>query len=138
MSIAVGDVFRFYCEFPETSKEKMMVLVKTKPNTFFMINSTANAYVLNEYMMTCQVDIPLVGHEQFLMHDSVASCVDKVDTAKIIRESHIVFNRLANHKVGRISDYIIRNITYVLEEKNRTIPKQLKQEIIAALKEQSE
>lgn len=115
-----------------------MVLVKTKPNTFFMINSKANEYMLNDYMMSCQVDVPYAGHEAFLTHDSVANCVDKVNTASVIPESHVVFNRLDHHRVGRVEDYVLRSITYILEERNKTLPRKLKQEIITALKEQSE
>ncbi len=132
MTVFVGDVFRFYCHFPETSKEKMMVLVKKKPYTFFMINSKANAF--NAYTLSCQVDVPYVGHEQFLTHDSSANCVDKVDTVNVIRDSQLAFNRIETHKVGAVESYVLRNIIDVLENTNRTLPNQLKREIIVVLK----
>lgn len=131
MAVKIGDVFRLYCHFPQTSKEKMMILVKTKPYTFFMINS--KDYTLNSYTLSCQVDVPYQGHEQFLTHDSVANCVDKVDTVSVISESQIVFNHLESHKVGCIESYVMRNIVEVLKTRNKTLTNKLKKEIIETL-----
>lgn len=131
MVVKIGDVFRLYCHFPQTSKEKMMILVKTKPYTFFMINS--KDYTLNSYTLSCQVDVPYQGHEQFLTHDSVANCVDKVDTVSVISESQIVFNHLESHKVGCIESYVMRNIVEVLKTRNKTLTNKLKKEIIETL-----
>lgn len=110
-----------------------MVLVKKKPYTFFMINS--RDYALNEYTQSCQVDIPYHGHENFLTHDSVANCVDKVDTVNVITDSQLVFNNIEKHKEGRVDDYVIRNIIEVLETRNRTLMPKLKREIIESLNE---
>ncbi|OEF80046.1 hypothetical protein OA5_12610 [Vibrio cyclitrophicus 1F111] len=130
-----GDVFKLVCDFPEISKPKFLILLKTKPYEFFIINSEINNYISNlPELYACQVDVPYEDHKSFLTHDSIADCSDRVDTAAVIHEKQVTFNDLANHRVGRLASYVIEEIIHVIEESNLTLTGKEKKVIISALR----
>jgi hypothetical protein len=134
-SILPGDVFRLQCHFPETTKPKFLILIKTKPYEFFMINSSINKFIQNSPdLYACQIDVPFDDHKDFLTHDSIANCSDKVDTSAVITDKHVAFNDLSSLKVGRLASYVIEEIIYSLENNNVTLTGKERKEIIASLK----
>ncbi|MDE3274333.1 hypothetical protein [Pseudoalteromonas sp. G4] len=130
-----GDVFKLVCNFPEVTKPKFFILLKTKPYEFFIINSGINNYIANNpNLYACQVDVPHEDHKAFLTHDSIADCSDRVDTVAVIHEKQVTFNDLASHKVGRLASYVIEEIIHVVENSNMTLTGKEKKAIISALK----
>lgn len=71
MSISVlpGDVFKLVCNFPEVSKPKFLILLKTKPYEFFIINSEINNFIANtpRALFSYLVDSPTTS-------DSLCEC----------------------------------------------------------------
>ena len=135
-TVLPGDVFYIKCSFPEVTKKKYLVLAKTQPNRFFVINSQINKYMESDSsILICQVDVPHLGHSTFLSHDSIADCSNIIDTHSVINDSQIIFNNLVDFRVGRIADYVVSNIIDNLEEHNKTIKTKERKIIIASLKE---
>lgn len=130
-----GDVFKLLCHFPETTKQKYLILIKDNPYEFFMINSEINDYIKEKpHLYECQIDVPYEDHKAFLQHDSIANCSEKVDITTIFHEKQVVFDNLINHRVGRLADYVIRNIINNLEEDNSVLVKKDINAIVSALK----
>jgi hypothetical protein len=133
-TISTGDVFRLQCHFPQETKPKFLILVKTKPYEFFIINSSINKFIQNRpHLYACQIDVPFDDHKGFLTHDSIANCSDKIDTSAVITDKHVAFNDLPSHKVGRLASYVIEGIIYSLENDNVTLTGRDRKAIINAL-----
>jgi len=129
-----GDVFKLICKFPHETKPKFLTLAKIKPYRFFIINSEVNEFIHNSAeSLACQIDIPYEDHRTFLTHDSVADCLNVVDTYSVIADSQVVFNNLYDHRVGRLQDYVISQITYALNHDNVTIKTKDKKVIVEQL-----
>ncbi len=127
--------FKLVCNFPEVSKPKFLILLKTQPYEFFIINSEINNFITNTpSLYACQVDIPHEDHKSFLTHDSVADCSDRVDTTAVIHEKQVTFNDLANHRVGRLASYVIEEIIHVIENNNLILTGKEKKTIVSALR----
>ena len=130
-----GDVFKLVCNFPQVTKPKFLILLKTKPYEFFIINSEISNYIANNSnLYACQVDVPYEDHKDFLTHDSIADCSDRVDTSTVIYEKQVTFNDLASHKVGRLKSYVIAEIIHVIEHNNMTLTGKEKKAITSALR----
>ena len=134
--ISVGDVFYMECSFLEVTKNKYLVLVKTKPNRFFIINSKINKFIeSNTSLLRCQVDVPYLDHSWFLKHDSIADCSDVIDTHSVINDSQLIFNNLLDYRVGRLAEYVLGNIVEVLINYNTTLKTKDLKVIISSLNE---
>ena len=134
-SVTPGDVFKLVCTFPHETKPKYLILLKTKPYEFFIINSAISKFIQSRSeLYACQVDVPYEDHKSFLSHDSYAECSGKVDTSAIIKEKDLTFNDLANFKVGRLANYVISQIIHIVENENLTLTGKEKKLIISELK----
>lgn len=71
-----GCVIRLLIKFPETTKNKFLVLVADDDPEYlsFIVNSEINPFISNQpYQLQCQVAIDAASHD-FLDHDSHIAC----------------------------------------------------------------
>ena len=127
-----GCVIKLLVKFPQTTKEKYLVLVEADDPEYltFTINTTINPFIASRpHLLQCQVAIDAATHD-FLDHDSHIACHDVLPMKRedVIKNLMADPTRIKNEVSPEIRSQILAAVKFA-----KTIDKDKKNRIIAAL-----
>lgn len=127
-----GCVVKLLVKFPQTTKEKFLVLVADDDPEYlmFIVNSEIHSFITNKpHLLQCQVAIDASSHD-FLNHDSHVACHDVLP----MKREEVIKSLMADPAgiKGEVSSDVRGQIVAAVKFA-KTIDKDKKNRIIAAL-----
>lgn len=133
-NVQPGAILHLYCEFTTPPKNKFLVVASTEPRLLLLVvNSEINQFYIRRSME--HLHVPLAPEiYPFLKKESFANCVETHNAFTLEQVHELVIDNYNETLKGHLSPDC-RKAIYLAIKENKTMKRELREEILSSLSE---